>query len=528
VIRPGDPARRKAMKRLHILLILFILSGMTVWLAAGGPPSTPAARDAGDFPAAQAQKIRAFADTTLKTWEVPGAAVGIVKDGRVVFLEGFGKRDLEKGLPVTSQTRFILGSTTKAFTALSVGLLAAEKKLDWDKPVSDYLPEFRLMDEYASLHATPRDLASHRSGLPRHDLVWVNSSQDLPGLVRSLRFLEPSRELRAAFQYNNLMYVTLGYLVERISGRPWDAFVQERIFQPLGMTDSGCTIPEYTSAVEYAFSYKKEKEGFIARPFPRPEEKLMYGARASGSINTTAADMARWVTEHLAPYAADGKTVFPADLLREMHTPQIPVPQTPRAKDVILSPSYGLGWMTDIYRKEWRVQHGGSTLGFNSFVAFFPHAGIGLVVLINAESPAINILANGIADLALGLEPIDWSQRFEKMLKAGDQSEPKEPRAEGTRPAHKLEKYAAEYIHPAYGTLKVEIKDGRLLVETHGFSSPLEHWHFETFRVAESELRGQKITFRTDESGRIVAAEAKLEPAVKDIVFERIPQPKQP
>jgi CubicO group peptidase (beta-lactamase class C family) len=514
------------MKRLHNLLFLLILSVVFLLPADAGQPSATVQTDSALLPAAQAQKVRAHIETTLKTWDVPGAAVGIVKEGKAVFLEGFGRRDLERARPVTPQTRFILGSTTKAFTALSVGLLAAEKKLDWDKPVSDSLPEFRLMDEYASFHATPRDLASHRSGLPRHDLVWVNSSQDLPGLVRSLRFLEPSRELRAAFQYNNLMYITLGYLVERVSGRPWDVFVRERIFEPLGMTASGCTIPEYIATPEYAFSYEKEKDSFITRPFPGPEEKLMYGARASGSIHTTAADMVKWVAEHLAPYAADAKTIFPADLLREMHAPQIPVPQPPRSKDVILSPAYGLGWMTDIYRKEWRVQHGGSTLGFNSFVALFPQAKVGVVVLINTDSPAINILANGVADLALGLEPIDWSRRFEKMLKAGGAAETEEARVSGSKPAHQPEEYAAEYIHPAYGTLKVEIKDGRLIAETHGFSSPIEHWHYETFRVSESELRGQKLTFRADERGRVVSVEAKLEPAVKEIVFERVSPPK--
>jgi CubicO group peptidase (beta-lactamase class C family) len=308
---------------------------------------------------------------------------------------------------------------------------------------------------------------------------------------------------------------------------PWDDFVGKRIFRPLGMADSGCTIPEYVAAQEYAFSYEKRTEGFIPRSFPRPEEKLMYGARASGSINTTAADMVKWVAENLRAHQADARTTFPADLLREMHTPQIPVPQPPRAEADILSPAYGLGWMTDIYRKEWRVQHGGSTLGFNSFVAFFPKDGVGLVVLINADSPAINILANGVADLALGLEPIDWSRRFQEILKAGGAAETEEPHVEGTKPAHNLEQYAAEYFHPAYGTLQVEIKDGRLMAATHGFSSPLEHWHYETFRVAESELRGQKLTFRTDERGRVVAVEAKLEPAVKEIVFERVTPPEK-
>ncbi len=516
------------MKRLHNLLIIIVLSGIGLFWPAWSQPSAAAPPDASQLLPDQAQKIRAQIQSTLKTWEVPGAAVGIVKDGRVVFLEGFGDRDLEKRLPVTPQTRFILGSTTKAFTALSVGLLAVEKKLDWDRPVSDYVPEFRLMDEYASLHATPRDLASHRTGLPRHDFVWVNSTQDLPGLVRSLRFLEPSRELRADFQYNNLMYMTLGYLVERVSGLPWDDFVRDRIFRPLGMTDSGCTIPEYTAAAEYAISYKREKDGFFALPFPRPEEKLMYGARASGSINSTAADMAKWILEHLAAYEPGIKTVFPADLLREMHTPQVPVPQPPGAKDVVLLPAYGLGWMADIYRKEWRVQHGGSTLGYNSFVSFFPQAKVGLVVLINIDSPAINILANGITDLALGLAPFDWSQRYEERRKARNEAETKEPRVAGTSPAHKLEDYAAEYSHPAYGTLKVKFEAGRLAVETHGFSSPLEHWHFETFRVSQGELLGKKLNFRTNELGQIASVTAKLEPAVTEIVFERMAPPKRP
>ena len=169
---------------------------------------------------ATVQKIRVRVETTLKKWSVAGAAVAIVKDGRVVFVEGFGLRDTAQGLPVTPKTRFILGSTTKAFTSLAVGLLVSDQKLDWDKPVAAYLPDFRLLDEYASLHATPRDLASHRTGLPRHDLIWVNSPRDIGEMVRSLRFLEPSRELRSSFQYNNLMYITLGYLIEKTAGCP--------------------------------------------------------------------------------------------------------------------------------------------------------------------------------------------------------------------------------------------------------------------------------------------------------------------
>jgi CubicO group peptidase (beta-lactamase class C family) len=194
------------------------------------------------------QKIRSYIDTSMKVWGTPGLAVGIVKDGKVILAEGFGKRDVEKNLPVTPKTRFILGSTTKAFTTMAMGILVDEGKLDWDKPVSSYLPQFKLMNEYATLHATPRDLATHRTGLPRHDIVWANAAFSLPELVESLQYLEPSRDFRTTFQYNNLMYIAAGCLVGRVSGSSWEEVVRERIFEPLGMADSGCTVPELLSA----------------------------------------------------------------------------------------------------------------------------------------------------------------------------------------------------------------------------------------------------------------------------------------
>jgi len=492
-------------------------------LIAFSPGQAPTTATPVGLSAETAAAVRAFVGATLKQWHVAGAAVGIVKDGRIAFLEGFGDRDAARGLPVTAGTRFILGSTTKAFTTMAAGLLVSEKKLDWDKPVAFYLPEFGLQDEYASAHATVRDLAAHRTGLPRHDFVWVNSPMDLPEMVRALRFLEPNRELRAAFQYNNLMYITLGYLIEKVSGMPWDAFIRERIFKPLGMTESGCTVPEYTAAAEYALSYRWEKDAFAVQTLPVPSDKLMYGARASGSVNTTAENMCAWMIAHLQAYRSGTKPVIPAGIVRETHAPQIPMPWNPAANPEVLAPSYGLGWMIDVYRENWRVHHGGSTLDFNSFAALFPRAQTGVVVLINASSPANNILAYGLSDLALGLAPIDWNKRAADQLKSPRPSAPAEKRVEGTRPAHKLEEYAGEYVHPAYGLMVVVLKAGGLILNYKGFVSPLEPWHYETFRLSESDLAGQKLTFRTDVHGGVTAIAAALEPAVKDIVFERRP-----
>lgn len=482
-------------------------------------PARP--QSATDTKALNAAAIREYVQSSLNAWNIPGAAVGVVKDGQVVFLEGFGKRDVERDLPVTPRTRFILGSTSKAFTTMALGLLADEKKLDWDEPVSSLLPEFRLQDEYASLHVTPRDMASHRTGLPRHDLVWINSPASLGELVHSLRYLEPSRELRAGYQYNNLMFISLGYLIEKISGKTWDSFLRERIFGPLAMSDSGCTIPEYTSAPEYALSYRRTGDKFSPQPFPLPSDRLMFGARASGSVNTTAADMCRWMLVHLNGGKIGDKIFVSTATLRQMHSPQALIPSNPGVRGETVFPSYGLGWMLDVYRGHYRVHHGGSTLDFNSYVTLFPHSNTGAVVLINANTPGINALASGIADLAMGFEPIDWNKRLQEESRRAQGARKPPVRVPGTSPGHRIEDYAGEYRHPAYGLMLVEAAGGSLSVRFHGYASPLEHWNYETFAITQGDVSGIRLTFQTNARGEVAGLSAPLESAVKDIEFER-------
>lgn len=467
------------------------------------------------------QKIRTHIETSMEAWGTPGLAVGIVRDGRVILAEGFGRRDIEKNLPVTSETRFILGSTTKAFTTMAMGILVDEGKLDWDKPVSSYLPQFKLMNDYATLHATPRDLATHRTGLPRHDLVWANAAFSVPELVESLRDLEPSRDFRTTFQYNNLMYIATGYLVGRVAGSSWEEVVRERIFKPLGMADSGCTVPELLGAAEFSYAYEREGEKLIARPFPPPNDILMSGPRASGSVNTTAADMCKWMLLHLNKGMAGGQRVISAANLLQMHTPQIPTPWRPAEKSESMHPSYGLGWMIDSYRGRYRVHHGGATMGFFSGVSLFPHENLGIVVLVNMGGAVPMIIANYASDVLLGLEALDWDKRSRDRMRAAGAAPP-EKRVEGTKPSHKLEDYAGEYRHPAYGRLKVEAAQDALRASWNRTASPLEHWHYETFRMAGSDFGGTKLTFQANARGEITGVSAPLEPAVRDIVFQRV------
>jgi CubicO group peptidase (beta-lactamase class C family) len=300
---------------------------------------------------------------------------------------------------------------------------------------------------------------------------------------------------------------------------PWDDFVRQKIFKPLGMNDSGCTIPEFMGASEWALSYVREGDRQTVSPLPGPEDKLMYGARASGSVNTTAPDMCRWLLAQLQDGQVEGRQVLPPGVVRGTHLPQIPM-AWPATDQEALFPSYALGWMTDVYRGHYRVHHGGSTLEFNSYVTLFPRDKVGLVVLVNTSSPGSTILANVISDAALGLEPIDWSQRAEKRMKEAPKDKPQDKRVAGTAPAHRLEEYEAAYTHPAYGEVRVEIADGRLLAATHGFRWPLEHWHYETFALTEGPFRS-KVHLLTDVKGEVAEVACGLEPAVKDIVFKR-------
>jgi CubicO group peptidase (beta-lactamase class C family) len=506
------------MKKFRTLGLLFILLLVFSSYAAYPIGAQSVSQDKLN---AALQKILTYIDASMKTWGTPGLAVGIVKDGKVILAEGFGKRDAEKNLPVTAKTRFILGSTTKAFTTMAMGILVDDGKLDWDKPVSYYLPQFKLMNEYATLHGTPRDLATHRTGLPRHDMVWANSAFSLEELVESLQYLEPNRDFRTTFQYNNLMYIAAGYLVGRVSGSSWEEVVRERIFKPLGMADSGCTVPELMSAADFSYAYDREKEKLTSRPFPPPTDKLMYGARASGSVNTTAEDMCKWMLLHLNKGMTGGKQIITRANLLQMHTPQIPVPWRPAEKSEAMYPSYGLGWMIDSYRDHYRVHHGGATMGFFSYVSLFPHQNLGIVVLVNMGGALPSIVANYASDVLLGLEPLDWNKKAQDQMKATAAAAPQEKRVEGTKPAHRLEDYAGEYNHPAYGLLKVEAAQDKLTATFHGQSSPLEHWHYETFRIAESDLRRTRLTFQTNLRGEIVSVSAPLESAVKEIVFQR-------
>jgi len=459
-----------------------------------------------------------FVEQVMKDWKVPGIAVAIVKDGKVVYAQGYGYRDVKRQLKVTPDTLFAIGSCSKAFTAAALGMLVDEKKFEWDKPARTYLPDLMLSDGYATEHIRPRDLVSHQSGLPRHDMVWYGSLLTRKELFERLRHLEPSAPLHAKYQYNNLMYLTAGVLIERVSGGSWEEFVRRKIFDPLGMNNSNFSVLASQKAADYSLPYGEEKGEVKEIPFRNIDE-----IGPAGSINSSVNEMANWLFLQLNKGKVGDKQIISEKSLLETQTPQI-VAGGDLKYDESFYVSYGMGWAVYAYRGRPILRHGGGIDGFTSNVTLLPKDKIGVVVLTNSASQASGIIASFAVDRLLGLSEAPHAQRAKdadaraKESQAKAQADDEAKRKKDTKPTLALKEYAGQFEHPAYQTLSITQDGERLKGDLHGLAVTLKHYHYDIFQVAEGSLEGRKVTFLMNKTGEIDGVSMLLGPGVKEIV----------
>ncbi len=482
--------------------------------------------------AAKLKRFRAFLNAEMKKWEVPGMAVGIIKDGKIVLAEGFGYRNLEKKLPVTPNTLFAIGSASKAFTTMDIGILVEEGKIDWDKPVRLYLPEFKLKDEIATERMTIRDLVCHRSGLPRHDLLWYGSPLSRKDIVDRLQYLDFSADFRSTFQYNNLMYLTAGYIVGRLTDSSWEEFTRKRIFEPLGMTNSNFSVEDSQKTDDYSLPYVKRDNVVTKVPF-----RNIDAVGPAGSINSCVVDMLKWVRFHLDKGKVGNAQIISEAGQKEMYTPAMFMrePVLSVQPDGQSNMGYGLGWFLETYRDHKLVHHGGAIDGFYFVNGFLPGDGLGVVILSNLSgTPLLYMTMGYILDMMLDLNPV-WEkisqERFEKAQKDREKAEEEkkkkeEERVQGTKPSHPLEAYAGEYENAAYGKIPIEFKDGSLTGKFNSFEFGLEHWHYDVFKAVDTKsklsgLDGTRLMFHTNIKGDIDSISITLDSAVKAIVFAK-------
>ena len=345
-----------------------------------------------------------LAAEAMAEWKIPGLAIAVVRNDEVPLLKAYGHRDVEAGLPVTTDTHFTICSITKSFTSTGLALLVEEGRLDWTKPVRDYVPEFRLKDAVATDRITVRDLLCHQSGLPRHDWIWMPADLSRAQMLSAMRHLEPSRDIREAFQYNNLGYNVAGIVAERISGSSWEEFTRARLTDKLHMTVS-FTPEELASTEDAATPYAMNGDIRLrARLWP-------IRTTAAGGINTSVADIANWLRLHLGKGVFEGQRLLSSPLVRELQSPRVHVSNAEFAE--IGDSHYGLGFGSHTYRGERVVSHGGGWVGWSTLMSMLPERGIGVAVFTNrAPSPVTDILTNYIFDRHCGKEPVSWFDRF--------------------------------------------------------------------------------------------------------------------
>src|SRR5215469_9989665 len=315
---------------------------------------------------------RLIADV-MEEWKVPGLAVAVVQNGEVAFVRPYGLRDVEAGSKVTTDTQFQLMSVSKSFTATGLARLVDERRMDWKKPVREYIPEFRLHDAIASDRVTVRDLLCHHSGLPRHDWIWLPGDLSAAQMLAAMRYLEPSDDIRSTFQYSNLGYLVASMVAERVSGQSWAKFTRA-LTDKLHM-DVTFTVEELAATADAAVPYAMK--GDI-----RLRSKLWPASvAAAGGMSTSIASFANWLRFHLGKGELDGERLLSAGLIRELQKPRVHVgaPEFAEYSNV----HYGLGFRSHRYRGERVVWHAGGFTGTNTLMMLLPDGGVGVAVLAN-------------------------------------------------------------------------------------------------------------------------------------------------
>jgi len=499
--------------------LLFAFSNTALAQAPATVPAAPASASA------SAYRLDADVLRAMKLFDVPGIAIAVVRDGKVVAAQGFGVRKLGAPDKVDARTLFEVASNSKAFTAAALAMLVDEGKLAWDDPVTKHLPDFQMYDAYVTHEMTVRDLLTHRSGLGlgAGDLLWwptTNFSTD--EIIHKLRFIAPSTSFRSSYAYDNLLYIVAGKIIAAKSGKTWGETVRERILTPVGMTSTTTSLAENAGNPNVANAHSKI-DGKIAavKAMPVPN------AVGAVGINTNADDIARWMNVLLAGGSlgkdANGKEtrLFSAKQAREMWTAQTPMrisePNARLAGTRANFAAYGLGFQLRDWQGKLLALHSGALQGFYSKVVLVPEAKLGIAILTNAESGgSLNALQYQLVDRYLNPgAQTDWIgavAAVENENHAKEQARlatAKAARAGKSAPSLARTAYDGDYQDPWYGIATIRHAGNKQLLSfarTPDLTGELEHYQHDTFIVRWKERNFNAdayVTFALNPDGSI-------------------------
>ncbi len=486
-------------------LLLFLCFSMTLFSQEAPPPD-----------------LDAYVARAMQTFEVPGLALAIVKDGKVMLAKGYGVRKLGDPGRVDENTLFGIASNSKAFTAAALAMLVDEGKLSWDDPVSKYLPGFRLYDPYVTHELTVRDLLCHRSGLGlgAGDLLfWPDTDLKRSDVLAAAAKIPPATSLRSRYAYNNLAFVVAGEIIPALTGKSWDDFVRERLFTPLGMNSTQITTVGFKPGDNVAYQHSKgwRLQGEL-KPIAFNRDEIW---AAAAGIKSSASDLAKWVLVQLnSGKLPGGKPLWSERQASEMSSAQfaLPVGRATPGPLAALRPNfsaYGLGWSLRDYRGRKIVSHGGALTGMVSTVMLVPEEKLGIVVLTNQEEGgAYSSIAYHILDHYLKAPATDWIAAFreardQKLTRAAEADRKQAAsRAAHSKPSLELAKYAGEYTDAWYGKVVIEDHEGTLVLKfthTPSLVADLEHWNYDTFKAVfrDNTVPDAFVTFALKPDGTV-------------------------
>ena len=471
-----------------------------------------------------------YVDQVMKEWDVPGLAIAVVKDGKVLLKKGYGVRELGKAGAVDTQTLFSCASTTKAMTSLVLGMLVDEGKLDWDDPVNKYIPELRLHDPYITRELRVRDLLIHNSGLGSTDYFWSVADFTWQEMIEKLIHVESSYSFRGGFEYQNTMYMIAGVVIERITGKNWNDVMMERLFKPLKMTG---TVPDRVLS----------NTANITRPhYPvKGEIKIIDYDKstrigAAGGVWSNVDDMSKWLLTLLDSGKYEGGRLVKASTFRELFKPQTIAPDNEYPTFSVLKPhwvTYGMGWFQIDYRGKMVNFHTGSLSGLTAIIGLLQEEKFGVYVFGNYDHAEVRhaIMYKAFDHFVLG-NGRDWNAEFKKLYASLREAHEKRvaefenDRVANTKTSLPLDAFEGEYSSEIYGTARVTVVNNSLRFDVNnGFlTADLPHWHYDTFYGRAGEV-GQYTMFATFSIG----ADGKVEKVNLDgLEFTKTPVTSKP
>lgn len=421
--------------------------------------------------------LDAWIEHARASYDVPGIAVTVVRDGKVLATKGYGVRRLGKPERVDENTMFDIASLSKSFTAAAIATLVDDGTMQWDDPVRRWLPRLEFADGYRTQNVTIRDLLAHRVGVEAGNFVFRFTNYSTDELLRRMRFLKERDAFRTSMLYSNLGYTAAGEAAAAAAKMSWTELVRTHLVQPLGMRDTTVGVV-HDSGSNFASSHAV----IAGVQQPIRTKKAMTILPANG-VNSNAKDIAKWLLFQLGDGTWEGKRIVSAQAMLEMHSPQTIIATTPAmraARGVRFFAGYGLGWQVMDFRGHPMLWHSGSADGMPVYMAILPEEHIGVAVLTNTwAAPVLHgTIAARILDTLLGNKPEELPPP------PGITMQPDPPRVRGTAPSLPLGAYAGTYVDPLYGEMQVKLENGKLALYFAGDeAADLEHWHYDTFRV---------------------------------------------